>query len=256
MKLTAEQIQENYEKLVTIVKEEFSGERLEKSLILLEQFADRIATAPASSINYFHGCYVGGYVVHVLKVIECAKKFYEAWGELNSERRGYTFNELIFSAFYHDLGKIGDLEYDNYIPNESEWHIKNQGKVFVSDPNISNMSIPDRSLWLLQKFGIQISMNEWIAIKVHDGLYLPENGVYLNQFSQEKRLKTNLPIILHQADLTASLIEEETAQAIDKVNEINKIDANKKKIKSVKEKDRESKEKLDNVFDSLFSDCK
>ena len=33
------------------------------------------------------------------------------------------------------------------------------------------MTVPDRSLFLLQEAGIPISQDEYIAIRTHDGLY-------------------------------------------------------------------------------------
>ena len=32
----------------------------------------------------------------------------------------YTMEELIFNHECHDLGKVGDMDSDHYIPNESD----------------------------------------------------------------------------------------------------------------------------------------
>ena len=72
------------------------------------------------------------------------------------------------------------------------------------------MLIQDRSLFILQKFGIECSINEFIAIKVHDGLYDDTNKPYYISYKPESKFKTNLPLILHQADLAASKIELDT----------------------------------------------
>ena len=64
----------------------------------------------------------------------------------------YTEKEVIFCAMHHDLGKIGDLKNEYYIPNESEWHRKNQGKIYNHNDKLHYMNVTDRTFWLLQHF--------------------------------------------------------------------------------------------------------
>ena len=71
------------------------------------------------------------------------------------------------------------------------------------------MSVPDRSLFLLQQAGIELTTNEWIAIKTHDGLYDQANEAYLKGYMPETKPRTSLPFIIHQADLMAARIEFE-----------------------------------------------
>ena len=59
------------------------------------------------------------------------------------------------------------------------------------------------------KAGIDFTENEYLGIKLHDGLYEEANKSYLVSYSPESRLRTNLPIILHQADMLASRVEWE-----------------------------------------------
>ena len=111
----------------------------------------------------------------------------------------------------HDLGKMGDLNHELYVANESEWHRKNQGKIYKYNTDITTyMSVPDRSLWILNQHGITLTEQEFIGIKVHDGLYEEGNGQYLKPYSKDRNLSTALPLIVHQADLMASRIEYET----------------------------------------------
>jgi hypothetical protein len=71
------------------------------------------------------------------------------------------------------------------------------------------MTVPDRSLFLLQQAGIQLTTNEYIAIKTHDGLYDDANNPYLKGFMPETKPRTSLPYVIHQADLMAARIEFE-----------------------------------------------
>jgi hypothetical protein len=54
-----------------------------------------------------------------------------------------------------------------------------------------------------------MSRNEWLAIKLHDGLYDEANKSYLMSFNPETKPRTSLIYIVHQADLMAARIEFE-----------------------------------------------
>ena len=214
MKLTAEQIQENFNKLIKLIENNFYKERREGLLKMYETLKDKIITAPASGIEHFHNCFPGGYVDHVLRVKDCAINIYDLWENMGANISNYTKEELLFVALNHDLGKIGDLDHDHYIPNPSEWHRKNQGKIYSTNPDIIHMSVPHRGLWLLQEHGIKVSKNEMIAILVHDGTYDDANSTYLKSYLPERSLRTNLPIIIHHADHMASRIEYENWEKV------------------------------------------
>jgi hypothetical protein len=110
---------------------------------------------------------------------------------------------------HHDLGKAGFPEdgKEVYLPNDSEWHRKNQGKIYKHNPNIPFTLVPDLSIWTLQHFGVNMSWNEFQAIRIHDGMYDEANKAYFVSRSADAKLKTNLPLILHHADHMASIIE-------------------------------------------------
>jgi len=202
-------IAQNWEDLIQVINTEFTGVRKDSLLDMYNFFQDRMMFMPASSYEHFHNCFTGGYVDHVLRVIECADSVYTNWQALGSNCSGYTREELIFAALNHDLGKVGTKDLEMYQPNPSDWHRKNQGRIYIANPDIPFMSVPDRSLLLLQQFGIQFSENEMMGIKLHDGMYDDANKPYFVAFKPESRMRTNLPIVLHHADHMASQIEYE-----------------------------------------------
>ena len=91
---------------------------------------------------------------------------------------------MMFAAFNHDLGKLGSLDGEQYVYNESEWHRKNQGKLYNINPDIHWMSVTDRTVWLLQQFEIKITEKEFLGIKLSDGMYDESNPQYLKAFSK------------------------------------------------------------------------
>ena len=141
-------------------------------------------------------------------MLKIALKTAELWKSFNCEET-WTIEELIFAAINHDLGKIGDGTNENYVPNPSDWHVENQGKVYTGNDKMQFMEVPERSLFLLAKYNVPVTEQEWLAIKLHDGMFAEANKYYYMAFSSGRKLKTNLPYILHHSDMMASRIEYE-----------------------------------------------
>ena len=211
MKLTSEQIVQNWERLLNVIETEFKGERRDLLLSMYKDLEERMCMAPASSFSHFHNCMPGGYVDHVLRVIECAHEVYDLWTRMDADMSGYTKEELIFTALNHDIGKMGFPGEGNeiYQPNDSEWHRKNLGKEYKINPNNPFTLVNDLSIWLLQHYGIEITWNEMLGIKLTDGLYDESNKPYYISRSADSKLKTNLGYVMHQADSMAARIEYE-----------------------------------------------
>ena len=245
--LTEQQIVDNWNKLMKLIEDTFDGERKEKLLEMYKYFEDRMVTAPASGKAAYHNAMVGGYVEHVLHVTDCALKIKNLW---ESERAmiNFTDEELIFAAMHHDLGKVGDLEQDYYIPQDSEWHRKNRGEIFKHNPALQYMTVTDRAIFILNHFGIKMSQWEYIGLRLTDGMYEEANKTYLMSYLDENKVKSNISILLHQADMLASRIEYEDWK-------YNKKDT-KKAVQVSVPKTKEEKEKVDNLkqkFDELFA---
>jgi len=204
--LTAEQIQENLAKFMGFIKKYISPERAHKLLEFYEKIEINLATSPASSKISHHNCFAGGYIDHANRVVESALVMDKVW-ERFGQKKDYTTEELVFSAINHDLGKLGSDSEPMYILNDSQWHIEKQGAYYKINPKLVHMRIADRSLYELQKAGIAVTENEFLAIKLHNGLYEEGNKPYYITYSPDTEIRSNLPYILHQADLMASRIE-------------------------------------------------
>jgi hypothetical protein len=209
MKLTPEEIDNNWNKLIDLVIEHFDGDRKNKIIVMYEHYKDRMMFAPASGTDYFHCAWPGGYVYHILNVIEGALKLAELWGEQGAFNKDYSKETIVFAAMFHDLGKCGNLEKDFYIPNDSEWHRINQGKMYVENKELHYMTPTDRAIWILNQFGIKMTEVEYLSLRLADGLYEEANTGYLKNYVESRQLKSNLPLIIHQADMLATRLEKE-----------------------------------------------
>jgi hypothetical protein len=213
--LSAEQIQANLQKFYAIIEKYISEPRATKLLALYQSQEDNLAFAPASSRASYHNAFPGGYVDHVNRVVESALKVTQLWEDMGATIN-FTTEELVFSAINHDLGKLGRDGQPAYIPNDSEWHVKNQGAIYKPNTELAFIPIQDSSLFILQQAGLELTFNEWVAIKTHDGLYDDGNKAYLISSQNESKLRCSLPLILHQADILAARVEWEK-EWIDKV---------------------------------------
>lgn len=208
--LSAEQIQNNLKTFYKNIDTYVSEPRKSQLTELYKQQEDILAMAPASSKAAFHNSFPGGYVDHVNRVIMCAVELHNLWTLSGAKTNTYSLEELVFAAINHDLGKLGLDGKPRYIPNDSEWHVKNQGANYKPNAELPFLPVQDNSLFILQTAGIQLSVNEYIAIKIHDGLYDDGNKAYLISGQNESKLRSCLPLVLHQADMMASRIEWES----------------------------------------------
>jgi len=209
MKLTAEQIQSNWEIFNGNIETFITGQRKQQLHSFYKKYENRIMLMPAAHKKEYHSAFPGGYVDHVNRVVRCALKQYELWESEGADMSTFTQEELVFSAINHDLGKMGDSEHESYITQTDNWRRDKLGEDYMFNKELAFASVPDRGLFLLQEHGIRYTFNEMIAIQTHDGLYDPANDKYLKGYLVEQKPRTSLPFILHQADMMAARIEWE-----------------------------------------------
>lgn len=204
MTLTAEQLQENWDKLFSRIDAYIAEPRCTQLKKLFTDNEDYLVTAPASSKKEFHGCWPGGLISHFLGVVDNSIVLYNIWKQQGANMETFTLEELIFSAIVHDIGKK-----DLYIPNTDAWRRDKLGEQYMFNTTVPFASVPDRGLFILQQEGIKYSFNEMVSIQIHDGLYDEANKKYLVGFLPEQKPRTCMPFILHQADIMAARIEFE-----------------------------------------------
>lgn len=208
--LNETQIQENYDYFLSFLKENFSGDRLEK---LLEMYSEKnlglqLATAPASGKKHYHNAHDGGYLQHVMDVEKTSRGVQKLYKTIGGSI-DYTEEERIMAALHHDLGKLGDETGPYYTPNTEEWSIQKQGLLFKINTKNQFWRVTDRALYNLQRFGIVLTWKETLAIKLSDGMYDEAAEFYLKTYDPDKGLKNNLARIIHVADYMACNAEHD-----------------------------------------------
>lgn len=185
--LDIERIEKNYKIFLGLIDK--LGDRKEPVMAMVEHLGDRLVTAPASSRTEYHAAYMGGLVEHSLRVLQNARKLNEVY-EMN-----IPIESLIMACLFHDLGKAGDLNESLYLDQESNWH-RERGMMYTVNKNIQKMPNAERGLFLLQHFGVKLTMDEWVAIRTNDGQYTDDNKYY-------SMAEPDLALIVHHADRMA-----------------------------------------------------
>lgn len=205
--MTVEQIKEKWIEFEQITSQQTFQRPGVKEL--LSFYKNRIATAPASSVVKYHNCFVGGFLDHTLRVYNFSLEVCKLWKTLGFSLSKEELNELKFSAIFHDLGKLG-MPYEGgeyYIKNQNNWEVEKRGIHYSKNNIIPFMKVSDRSLFILNHFGVKLSENEYLSIKTHDGLYEDQNKDYFMSYDPQNNFKSNINLILHHADLMAAKFE-------------------------------------------------
>jgi len=226
MQLTAEELQKNWDTIGKIVNKYISEPRRSTVIQMLEDLSEFMVVAPASGRAHYHYAFPGGYNAHVINVVKAALKTKALWEE-EGAIIDFTDEELIFSALFHDLGKIGDGTKEGYLQQKDKWRQDKLKEMYIPNPELPFMLIQDRSLYILQKYGITLTENEYLGIRLHDGVYDDANKAYYISHSPDAKMRTNIVYILHQADFLAARVEYQewvkaTATAPQKVVKKNK----------------------------------
>lgn len=196
--LTEEQIVENWDNF-----RKFASKVTSRSVELnamLDHFEKRASLAPASGKKDYHAAYPGGLVDHSLRVLFCAKKLLTVY-KAASEDVAINDESLILAALFHDWGKVGDLNEDLYVPQESDWHREKLGEMYTINKKLTYMPNQHRTLWHFQHFGIKLSEDEFLAILLNDGPIDEGNKRYCMK-------EPTLAVIIQQADRMACELEK------------------------------------------------
>lgn len=124
----------------------------------------------APSSTKFHSNYQGGLLDHSLLVLSTAMKLRNSMIELKPELEGLLEeNSVIISALLHDLCKACF-----YVPT-TKWK-KNENEQWVSYTGYEVKDVfpighGEKSVILLQYYGLHLTMEEMLAIRYHMGLW-------------------------------------------------------------------------------------
>ena len=238
--LTEQQLLDNYQKIIDIVENTFEGERKENLIKMYKFFEDRMIVAPASGKPNYHYCFVGGYIEHVLHIVDTAKKLMKVYEEIGAVL-DFTEEELVFCALHHDLGKVGDTEHEYYIPQEDDWRRKKLNEWYTQNKEMEYMTVHDRALWLLSKYNVDVNEHVYKAILCADGLFDPAAETYFRAYNDTSHV---LGSIIHFGDWLSTICEKQNWLQGEEEHEEEHIVHKKSSDKDIKNMKKQ--------FDELF----
>ena len=175
MTLTAEQIEQNYNKFRSLCEK--LGDRSSAAIRLVDELGEKLALCPASSRNDYHLAIPGGLVDHSLRVLQNALTYSRAFGWALPK------DSLIIASLFHDIGKLGLPNSDGtfsdyYVPQDSDWHRDKLGEMYKYNKEMRHMKTPQRSVFMCQHYGIHLNSDEYLAILLNDGFVVEDNKTY------------------------------------------------------------------------------
>ena len=156
---------------------------------LLDFLGEDLITAPASSMTSLHNAFPGGLIDHILKTT----KYAIGINKLLPQNIVVEAHSIVKVCFLHQIGKTF-----LYVWNESEWHRKNQGKIYEYNEELVSLKIGERSAFYALKYGVKLNEEEYQSIVNYDK---PDDD------KQSKWYGCTLSTILKQANELA-IIEE------------------------------------------------
>lgn len=173
-----EKIESNWNTYESLCKR-FNDENLNH---LLETLGQRLAECPYAPRTEQPGCYTGGLIDLTLKVTSSMRKL----NDMLDDRLPTA--SVLKVGLLHDLGKVGDLEADHFLEQDSDWHREKLGQLYKYNESMAKMGYSHRTLWLLQYFSVALTREEWEAIYIGGGLHLEENRFYVGSKSPLTRI--------------------------------------------------------------------
>ncbi len=149
--------------------------------------------APASSMKDLNNAFKGGLIDHSLKVTKYAVEI----NKILPENLKVELSSLIKVCLLHQIGK-----FNLFTPCNSEWHIKNQGKMYDFNEALVSMRVGERSILIATTFDIKFTDAEFQAIVNYDKD---------DTDKQAKWHSTILGVILKQANELAIMEEKKNA---------------------------------------------
>lgn len=196
------------DRLYSLINEStFSTDRKTKLISMYDEYGDQLLEAPASSKEHYHNAYAGGYIDHILHVHDCALEYTKTLKKMGGVL-DYTKSELIMATLHHDLWKLGLPGKPYYLFQDSDWHREKRGELFKHNDELPFMEVTDGALFILQSKSIELTENEWLSIKLSDGLYDESNKSYLMNYGKFP-IHSKLPYIVHWADHMSTSIERD-----------------------------------------------
>jgi hypothetical protein len=110
--------------------------------------------APASTMTSLHNSFDGGLVDHLVRVARWAISHNELNGKLQPKLKCDP-KSVARVSILHGIGRS-----NLYVPNQSEWHRKNLGKMYEFNESLVSMKPGERAIYYVNRYGGDMRLTE------------------------------------------------------------------------------------------------
>ena len=169
------QLVQQFDKYVSLLKRFFDESCVDA---FVEDYGERLVLCPAG-LTVNDGGQPGALVDRCIRLAQTVKKIVQG----SDLSYCVSVTSAIRVALISDLGLLGDPGDDNelYVMQESDWHRDKLGQRYKYNEACSRVSPSHRTLFILQSYGMQLELDELIAVVTSGGMHLPENAFYGNK---------------------------------------------------------------------------
>ncbi len=177
---------ENLQRFQRIIESFPEPRRTQVRAMFAGCFGDQFMTAPASTRRKYHNAFPSGLLDHSLRVVDNALRMTQAMAPYR-----WPQHRISFCALFHDLGKAGSPGKPYYTPQtDAFWEKRGQLWEVSKDEFMPNA---EKSLYLLQLYGVTVDHEEALSIRLNDGMGSESNREY--SFHEP-----DLSLFIHWAD--------------------------------------------------------
>jgi hypothetical protein len=156
----AQRLQKNWDSYVGLVnKIDDDDDRKQKIIELITFFGERLVFCPSDPRTDAPGCKPGGLIEQALLLTKAMKKLNDTFSF------DVPTNSIIIVGLLHEIGKLGTLDSPYFLEENESWKRDKLGSYYKINESLSKMTVQERTIFLLQSFGVNLTEDEFLAIR-------------------------------------------------------------------------------------------
>lgn len=145
---------------------------------LVTQWDQRILTSSFSQREKEPFCGIGGLVEYALELAKTSNNI--------SKALNYNVNSksILKCSLLSVIGRVGNLTQNRFVDCTSSWHQEKLGQYYEWNEECEKYQISDMTLYILQRFNVYLTWQEWQAISLINDMSSESNKFYNSNKSQ------------------------------------------------------------------------
>ena len=151
-------LQKNWDSYTSLIGK-IDDDRKDKVMNMINFLGERLVLCPSDPRTDAPGCKPGGLVEQSLLIAKAMKKLNDTFSF------DVSISSILVVGLLHEIGKVGTLESPYFLDEVDSWKRDKLGSLYKVNDSLSKMTVSERSIFLIQYFGIALTEDEYLAIK-------------------------------------------------------------------------------------------